>query len=59
MILVTLSGQTAPKKLIVQDALEHQISVGSAGVVLTDMVVLLDNQDRDTIREYSLENAEA
>ena len=57
MILVTVSGQTAPKKLIVDGVLEHQISVGSAGVVLTEVVMLLDNRQRDTRREYRVENA--
>jgi hypothetical protein len=59
MVLVTLSGQTAPKKLIVHGVLEHQIKVGLAGVMLTEAVVLLDNQHRNPTRAYSLENTAA
>jgi hypothetical protein len=57
MVLVTLSGQTAPKKLTVHGVREHQINIGSAGVVLTETVVLLDNRHRDPARAYSLDNA--
>ena len=58
MVLVTYSGQTAPKKLIVHGVLENQIKVGTVGVVLTKAVVLLDNL-RDLPQEYSLEYAGA